>query len=130
MIRIMKEYCFDIDGTSLEGQYNTCYYKGKKYDQYNGGCTAAAIQACKDKNYDIGVNTASFRNRNFFCKKVGMADENGKCLVDEKNWWNNQKYYLLGSGHGSNHGGCEKYVMKNIDINDIKNRKSSIMDII
>ena len=33
---------FDIDGTSLQGMNNTCYYRNNKYDHTNGGCSAAA----------------------------------------------------------------------------------------
>ena len=58
---------FDIDGTSLQGMKNTCNYNGKIYDEKNGGCTSAAIQACKDKNFILAVNTASFRPRNKYC---------------------------------------------------------------
>ena len=107
--RNSKGICvFDIDGTSLQGMENVCYYKNKKYDKSNGGCTAAAIQACKDKNYRIAVNTASNRDRNNYCCSTGFCNKYGICEILEKNWWNNQKYYKLDDQKGSNHGGCGK----------------------
>ena len=122
---------FDVDGCCLEGQNNTCYYNGKKYDRSNGGCTAAAIKACQDMGYIIAVNTASGRTRNEYYKNVGMIDENGNCVVEEKNWWNNQKYHALENSKnvGPNHGGCGKpYIMKNLnEINGIENRKNAIL---
>lgn len=124
---------FDVDGCCLEGQYNTCYYNGKKYDASNGGCTAAAIQACKDKGYIIAVNTASGRIRDKHYKSIGMVDENGNCIVDECNWWNNQKYFQLckDNNHnpGPNHGGCGKpYIMKHLcDIHGITDRSKAIL---
>ena len=83
---------FDIDGTCLEGKNNLCYYNGKIYDKTNGGCTAAAIQACIDKKYLLAVNTASYRHRNKFCCKVGLCDKNGKCffIYHKKCWYDFQ----------------------------------------
>ena len=120
---------FDVDGCCLEGQKNTCYYNGKRYDETNGGCTAAAIQACRDKGYIIAVNTASNRKREDFYKRIGMVDENGNCVVEEKNWWNNLKYHALESKQGSNHGGCGKaYIMKILcELNGIKDRSKAIL---
>ena len=40
---------------------------GVLYDENNGGCTMAAIDACQDKNYVIAVNTASYRPRYKYC---------------------------------------------------------------
>ena len=51
------------------------------------------------------------------------------CLVEEKNWWNNQKYYAINSGQGSNHGGCGKaYIMERLcEDNGITDRKKAIL---
>tara|TARA_B110000208_G_scaffold186557_1_gene243269 strand:- start:3558 stop:4205 length:648 start_codon:yes stop_codon:yes gene_type:complete len=119
---------FDIDGTILQGKNNTCYYKNKKYNKENGGCTSASVQACLDKNYLLAVNTASNRKIEDFCCDVGLC-KNGKCLVDKKNWWNNQKYYSLNTNHGSNHGGCGKtFVMKQLcKENNIKNYNNAVL---
>ena len=122
---------FDIDGTALNGSYNTCIYKGKKYDEKNGGCTLAAIKACKDKGFAIGVNTASFRDKDTFCCDVGMCSKGkkGDCLVKEKNWWNNEKYSAKKEKCGSNHGGCGKaYIMKKLyQSNNVANPRDAIL---
>ena len=120
---------FDVDGTCLNGMNNTCYYNGKKYDKSNGGCTAAAVQACIDKGYIDAVNTASNRKRKDYYKTIGMVDSKGKCVVKEQNWWNNQKYYSLSDYQGPNHGGCGKaYIMKLLcEINGITDRKKAIL---
>ena len=104
---------FDIDGTILQGLDNKCVYNGKTYDHTNGGCTAAAIQACKDKNYLLAVNTASFRDRNRFCKGVGLTDINGKCMVEEKNWWNTPKYFEAEPFHLFQHCGINISILLN-----------------
>ena len=120
---------FDIDGTILSGSNNTCVYKNKTYDKKNGGCTLAAIKACKDNNFEIAVNTASFRDRDTFCCNVGLCTngKSGKCLVKEANWWNNEKY--KNQKCGSNHGGCGKaYIMKKLyDSNHIDDPKNAIL---
>lgn len=124
---------FDIDGTILQGLDNKCVYNGKTYDHTNGGCTAAAIQACKDKNYLLAVNTASYRGRDKFCEEVGLS-KNGVCMVEEKNWWNSPKYIEAEPLHlfqhcGINHGGCGKAcIMKKIQKeNNIKNKKNVVL---
>ena len=120
---------FDIDGTSLQGMNNTCYYRNNKYDHTNGGCSAAAIQACKDKGYVIAVNTASGRDRGKYCCRSGFCNKNNYCEVRENNWWNNQKYYNTNSKQGSNHGECGKpYILKELMKNyGIKNRKNVVL---
>lgn len=122
---------FDIDGTITTGSSNNCLFKGKKYDKNNGGCTLAAIDACKDKKFAIAVNTASIRDRDTYCCEVGMCSKGkkGKCLVSEKNWWNNYKYKKKNYKCGSNHGGCGKaYIMKKLyESNNISEPRTAIL---
>ena len=91
----------------------------------------AAIKACQDKNFAIAVNTASYRDRDTYCCETGFCSKGkkGKCLVKEKNWWNNNKYDQKQRKCGSNHGGCGKaYIMKKLyNINNITDPKNSIL---
>jgi len=119
---------FDIDGTSLQGMKNICSYNEKLYNEKNGGCTAAAIQACKDKNYLLAVNTASYRPRNKYCCSTGFC-KNEKCLIKENNWWNNFKYYSKFQRYGTNHGGNGKAIVLGelMKKNNIKNKNNVIL---
>ena len=118
---------FDIDGTSLQGIKNVCIYKNNYYDETNGGCTRAAIEACKDKNYAIAVNTASNRDKQKYCCQTGFCIRD-KCIIEDDNWWNNQKYYSK-NYNTSNHGGCGKTIIldKLKKKYNIKNKKNIIL---